>query len=86
MQQKTTGIPYLCIDKQCLQQITRPRMGNKRKMAYNTYLLPIIKLAPLPPPNQIPNWYYFHSVWLQLIVMPRTLYMRACVNIMADCE
>jgi len=29
MQRQTTGMPYLLKDKQCIQQITRPRMGNK---------------------------------------------------------
>jgi len=30
MQRQTTGMPYLLTDKQCIQQITRPRMGKKR--------------------------------------------------------
>jgi len=29
MQRQTTGMPYLLKDKQCIQQITRPRMGKK---------------------------------------------------------
>jgi len=29
MQQQITGMPYLLKDKQCIQQITRPRMGKK---------------------------------------------------------
>jgi len=33
MQRQTTGMPYLLKDKQCIQQITRPRMGKKRKPA-----------------------------------------------------
>jgi len=33
MQRQTTGMPYLLKDKQCIQQITRPRMGKKRKRA-----------------------------------------------------
>jgi len=27
MQRQTTGMPYLFKDKQCIQQITRPRVG-----------------------------------------------------------
>jgi len=30
MQRQTTGMPYLLKDTQCIQQITRPRMGKKR--------------------------------------------------------
>jgi len=37
MQRQTAGMPYLLKDKQCIQQITRPRMGKKRKPAGNTY-------------------------------------------------
>jgi len=37
MQRQTTGMPYLLKDKQCIQQITRPRMGKKRKRACNTF-------------------------------------------------
>jgi len=29
MQRQTTGMPYLLKDKQCIQQITRPRLGKK---------------------------------------------------------
>jgi len=29
MQRQTTGMPYLLKDKQCIQQIARPRMGKK---------------------------------------------------------
>jgi len=29
MQRQTTAMPYLLKDKQCIQQITRPRMGKK---------------------------------------------------------
>jgi len=29
MQQQTTGMPHLLKDKQCIQQITRPRIGKK---------------------------------------------------------
>jgi len=29
MQRQTTGMPYLLTDKQCIQQITRPRLGKK---------------------------------------------------------
>jgi len=37
MQRQTTGMPYLLTDKHCIQQITRPRMGKKRKRACNTF-------------------------------------------------
>jgi len=29
MQRQTKDVPYLLEDKQCIQQITRPRMGKK---------------------------------------------------------
>jgi len=35
MQRQTTGMSYLLEDKQRIQQITRPRMGKKRKPACN---------------------------------------------------
>jgi len=31
MQRQTTGMPHMLKDEQCIQQITRPRMGKKRK-------------------------------------------------------
>jgi len=48
------------LDKRlCIQHITRPRMGKKRKRAYNIFfinqLLFIITLAPLPLTSQIPH-------------------------------
>jgi len=36
IQQQRTGMPYLLKDKQCIQQITRPRV-QKRKPACNTF-------------------------------------------------
>jgi len=33
MQRQTTGMPYLLKDKQCIQQITQPKMDKKRKRA-----------------------------------------------------
>jgi len=38
MQRQTTGMPYLLKDKQCIQHITRPRMGKKRKPACNNFI------------------------------------------------
>jgi len=60
MQRQTTGMPYLLNDKQCIQQIVRPRMGKKTQagMQHLFYQLFIITLAPLPPTSQIP-----HPVW-----------------------
>jgi len=49
---------YLLKDKQCLQQITRPRMGKKTQagVEHLLYQLFIITLAPLPPTiSQIPH-------------------------------
>jgi len=37
MQRQTTGMPYLLKEKQCIQQITWPRIGKKRKPACNTF-------------------------------------------------
>jgi len=54
MQQQTTGKPYLLKEKQCIQQITRPRTewvktqdGNQHFL----YQLLKITFAPLPPPS-----------------------------------
>jgi len=57
MQRQTTGMPYLHKDKQCIQQITRPRIGNKTQagVQHLLYQLFIIALAPLPPTSQIPH-------------------------------
>jgi len=43
MQRETTGMPYLLKDKQCIQQITRPRMGKKRKPACKINLYSAVK-------------------------------------------
>jgi len=42
-QRHTTGMSYLPKDKQCIQKITRPRMGKKRKPACNTLSIMIKK-------------------------------------------
>jgi len=58
MQRQTTaGMPYLLTDKQCIQQITRPRMGTKTQSGVQHLLCQmfIITLAPLPPTSQIPH-------------------------------
>jgi len=39
MKRQTTGMSYWLKDKQSIQQITRPRMGKKRKPACNTLIL-----------------------------------------------
>jgi len=54
MQQQTTG---MLTDKQCIQQITRPRMAKKTQagMQHLLYQLFIIKSAPLPPTSQMPH-------------------------------
>jgi len=56
MQRQTTGMPYLLKDKQCIQQITRTRMGKKTQagVQHLLYQFFIITLAPLPPTSQIP--------------------------------
>jgi len=63
IQPQTTGMPYLLKDKQCIQQMTRPRMGKKTQagVQHLFYQLFIIMLAPLPPKSQIPHpvRYYF---------------------------
>jgi len=48
MQRQTTGMPYLLKDKQCIQQITQPRMGKKTQagVQHLLYQLFIITLAP----------------------------------------
>jgi len=48
MQRQTTGMPNLLKDKQCIQQITRPRMGKKAqvRVQHLLYQLFIITLAP----------------------------------------
>jgi len=55
MQRQTTGMLYMLKDKQCIQQITRPRMGKKTQAGeqHLLYQLFIITLAPLPPTSQI---------------------------------
>jgi len=57
MQRQTTGMPYLLKNKQCIQQITRPRMGKKTQagVQHLLYQLFIITLAPLPSTSQIPH-------------------------------
>jgi len=42
MQRQTTGMPYLLKDKQCIQQITRPRMGKKTQAGRATPSLSIV--------------------------------------------
>jgi len=42
MQPQTTGMPYLLKDKQCIQQITRPRMGKKNASRRATPSLSIV--------------------------------------------
>jgi len=57
MQRQTIGMPYLLKDKQCIQQIARPRIGKKTQagVQHLLYQLIIITLAPLPPTSQIPH-------------------------------
>jgi len=56
MQRQTTGMPYLLKDKQCIKQITRPRIGKKTQagVQHLLYQFFIIMLALLPPTSQIP--------------------------------
>jgi len=51
IQRQITGMPYLLKDKQCIQQIARPRMCKKTQagVQHVLYQLFIITLAPLPP-------------------------------------
>jgi len=42
MQRQTTGMPYLLKDKQCIQQITRPRKGKKNASRRATPCLSIV--------------------------------------------
>jgi len=51
-------MPYLLKDKQCTQQITRPRMGKEMQagVQHLLYQLFIFTLAPLPPTSQIPHY------------------------------
>jgi len=35
MQRQTIGMPYMLKDKQCIPQITRPKMGKKRTFSIN---------------------------------------------------
>jgi len=42
MQRQTTGMPYLLTDKQCIQQITRPKMGKKNASRRATPSLSIV--------------------------------------------
>jgi len=53
--QRQTGMPYLLKDKQCIQQITRPRMGKKMQagVQHVLYQLFIITLEPLPPTHPV---------------------------------
>jgi len=41
-QRQTTGMPYLLKEKQCIQQITRPRMGKKSRRALNEVISNLI--------------------------------------------
>jgi len=55
MQRQTTGMPYLLKDKQCMQQITRPRMGKKTQagvqhLLYNNYVSAFTTNKPDLPP------------------------------------
>jgi len=42
IQRQTTGMPYLLKDKQCIQKITRPRMGTKKARGRATPSLSIV--------------------------------------------
>jgi len=42
MQRQTTGMSYLLTDKQCIQQITRPRMGKQNASRRATTSLSIV--------------------------------------------
>jgi len=52
MQRQTTGMPYLLKDKQCIQQITRPRMGKKTQALsiFHNYVSAFTTNKPYPTP------------------------------------
>jgi len=49
MQRQTTGMPYLLKDKQCIQQITRPKMGKKNASERATITASITDIKWLNP-------------------------------------
>jgi len=45
MQRQTTGMPYLLKYKQCIQQITRPRMGKKTQAGVQHLLYQLLRYS-----------------------------------------